>query len=111
MDGGTYPGSPLWGTSLNACGDFDYDCDGTVTKQYTDRGHCTSWGEVCDVARIGWSGSVPECGDIDTFIEECATDIEYIDFGEYGEYGEYGGEFILELCLPEFSTSEIQGCR
>ena len=107
IDGGAYPGSPLWGTGLNACGDFDYDCDGTETKQYTDIGSCSPYGEECDVVGVGWSSVVPECGDSGDLIEYCEVEIEYIDLG--GEFG--GGVIILELCVPEVSGAMNQACR
>jgi hypothetical protein len=113
MDGGAYPGSTLWGTGLNACGDYDYDCDGTETKRHTDTGTCTTpYLEECDVGRVGWYGPVPECGNEGSFIESCALEIEYIDyFDGYGGYGGYGEGIIIELCLPETGGAIRQECR
>ena len=46
-------------------GTYDYNCDGTLEKQWTDQGDCNSWGSSigdCTLGTAGWDGSVPGCG-------------------------------------------------
>ena len=67
-----------WFTSADACGSFDYNCDGVATQQYTSLGYCTTTG-TCDLTTglscskaIGWAGStVPACGALGNYISGC----------------------------------------
>lgn len=46
-------------------GSFDYNCDGTVEKQYPDLADCQVSGGTC--TGDGWDGQVPNCGDQGSF--------------------------------------------
>ena len=82
--------STAWFTTQNACGDFDYNCDGGVeTKQWTTyNGLCQECDEICDVececmevepmGDDGWVAvSAPACGASDDYV----TDFGGCDYG------------------------------
>jgi hypothetical protein len=46
-------------------GSFDYNCDGTVEKQYPDLADCQVSGGTC--VGDGWDSQVPDCGDSGSF--------------------------------------------
>ncbi len=61
-NGNAYPGASSWWTTQRGDSSYDYDCDGSQTKQYSSTASCgTSLGD-CYVASSGWSSSVPACG-------------------------------------------------
>lgn len=67
-DSDVHPGQTTYYGSSNACGDFDYNCDGTEEKKYT--GSTDDCGDTCSsdaFCHIGWCQSdcstiPPACG-------------------------------------------------
>jgi len=73
------PGQSTYFTSTNGCGTWDYDCNSSADKHWTDVASCGGW-PLCD-GPDGWQGGLAECGQytwwqtdcyIDWFV--CATD-------------------------------------
>jgi len=67
MDGNARPGQNNWFTSPNNCGSWDYNCNNQV--EYWDsssNGGCNGW-PSCG-ARIGWTGSTPNCGQVKEYV-------------------------------------------
>jgi len=65
-DASSNPGASTPRTTANACGSFDWNCDGNITQLSSDSraagcGTCCS-GFCCCGAATGWADSVPACG-------------------------------------------------
>jgi len=75
-DSNTHPYQNLFFTLANACGTFDYDCNGTASKQDTTMGNCECGGIICTtcIKASGWNGSVPACGVSGKWIDSCNWD-------------------------------------
>ena len=69
-----YPGQTSYFTSNRGDGSYDYDCDGSESKQYTSTYSCsTDWTCFsCDSYSSGWS-SVPSCGANGTWRSGCSA--------------------------------------
>ena len=101
-DGATHPGSTTWGTIPNSCASFDYNCDGTETRRFTEFGTCPYDALECGVVTEIWaSGGVPECGEAENMIEACVPEVVLLP-------PELGG--VIEYCEPVLRT-EAQACR
>lgn len=63
-DPNVYPGQQGFFTSKNACGDFDYNCDGDEQKELGLGQACSrpAFQNRCDPHTEGFKGKVPECG-------------------------------------------------
>ena len=73
-DADVMPGQTSWFTTTHGGGDYDYDCDGSETKEDTTIGGChveISWSSICDEDPAGWSGSAPACGATGNWIWDC----------------------------------------
>ena len=60
-----HPGQTGYFSTNRGDGSFDYNCDGSETKQYSSSGSCDSFGSSigdCTLNTAGWDGSVPNCG-------------------------------------------------
>ncbi|WP_373046644.1 MopE-related protein [Vulgatibacter sp.] len=77
-DNRAHPAAFHWYTSANACGSFDYNCDGTESKSSNTAvaagcSTCCSGFCCCD-PRVGWANSVPACGQNATwYIDDCSN--------------------------------------
>ncbi len=70
LDGHAYPGQTDFFATANACGNFDFNCDGGGTVQYTyGTGSCGSW-PACDT-NTGWIGGAPACGQAGQLLTSC----------------------------------------
>jgi hypothetical protein len=84
----TYPGSTTsYQTSANACGSFDYNCNGLEDKLLNTSssggcGKCCTWDTCCCDAEPGWANGVAGCGTTASYysdscggwMEGCDTD-------------------------------------
>jgi len=79
-------------TTQNNCNSWDYNCDGTVTRQYNyGDGSCGGL-LFCKQDMVeGWKGAAPNCGEVGTFLENCTL------------------EFIPPVC-QETTKKLTQGC-
>jgi hypothetical protein len=66
-DARTHPGEQAFFTSENACGSFDYDCDGVVEPQFA-KVNCTLAVLACNGS--GFDQAPPSCGVVATF-DDC----------------------------------------
>jgi hypothetical protein len=71
------PGQISYFTDPTACGDYDFNCNGTAERQFTATGSCTTISPctnlgVCSHA-AGWRSSAPPCGGSAAFIGGCRT--------------------------------------
>ncbi len=62
-DSNSFPAQTGWFASSNSCGSWDYNCDGALTKRWTngsDDRDCSVYNWSCD---SGWDdNTVPDCG-------------------------------------------------
>jgi hypothetical protein len=65
------PGATSWFTNDRGDGSFDYNCDGSQAKYYSDRGSCSGAVWVC-TTNAGWDGSVASCGSTASWIYNCS---------------------------------------
>lgn len=67
-DADVHPGQLGWFSQSNPKVGFDYNCDGTATKLYTDLGYCTS------SCKLGWAySSPPNCGVSGNYVAGCCS--------------------------------------
>lgn len=66
------PGTVSWYGTHRGDGSYDYDCNGTQQKQYTNRFSCSGAVWICASHRDGWTGSVPGCGITSTWARDCS---------------------------------------
>ncbi len=68
-DGNAHPGATTWRSSANACGSYDYNCDGSETKTSNTSvsAGCGYRAFSCGGASVGWADSVPACGQTHTW--------------------------------------------
>ncbi len=88
------PSVTSWHTTNRGDGSYDWDCDGSSTKQYTANYACTvDWdGFSCDTHTDGWSSSSdPACGSSGTWASGCSAS--------------------WFACEYSSSSSRTQGCR
>lgn len=77
-DATAHPGAGGWYSSPNACGSFDYDCNGQQNNEFNGAyqkgcGVCCSGFCCCDAA-VGWANAVPPCGQSGTwYINDCSS--------------------------------------
>jgi hypothetical protein len=76
LDGNARPGQAAWFGTANACGSFDYNCNGSAEKELTATGFCDCGGIICTtcVKASGWDGGVPACGGSANWIDSCNWD-------------------------------------
>ena len=86
-------------------GSFDYNCDGTQTKEVTVAGSCDGWlssvGD-CTLNTAGWDGSAPACGATGNYLydnDSCSAGCTVL-----------GVPFCCEVGGPSYST-RVQRCR
>lgn len=126
LDAQAHPGSAGWGIEPTACGGFDYNCDGSISEQYTTSGSiCTYSYEdgTCNLTPgVGWTYAteppyeliVPECGEAGLLQTSCTTEPVPIDWSD--EFvGPIDGYVCYEYWLPggflAGTEPAIQGCR
>ena len=64
-----YPGQTSWFSSPNNAGNYDYNCDGSESLQYVNRGSCRTG---CGEANQGWyKTNVPACGVSAKWLDDC----------------------------------------
>jgi hypothetical protein len=66
-----HPGQSGYFTSSRGDGSFDYNCDGSQSKQYVSSGTCDSFGSSigdCTLNTAGWDGSIPNCGSTGNYL-------------------------------------------
>ena len=96
-NGNARPYQTTYFTSNRGDGSYDYNCDGSQSKQYSTVASCSvTLPEVCG-GNSGWSGSAPDCGSGGTWKSGC-------HFSFNGWPWEWG-------CAYSGSTSSTQGCR
>ena len=81
------PGQTAWfSTSYGPSQSFDYNCDNSTQKEYTQAGSCSSpsgssWNDwFCSMGSAGWEGSVATCGQTKDYInggEDCTLSISW----------------------------------
>jgi hypothetical protein len=69
IDALAYPNLSQNHTTANACGDFDYDCDGVEEQAYLEDGNC---GGITCKLRAGWLAAPPACGASGLWITDCS---------------------------------------
>jgi hypothetical protein len=100
-DGTAHPGvaATSWFTKPNACGSYDYDCDGTTTQEFTVVGSGCVPGPVhlleCD--HDGWTNAVQTCG-VTSAWSVCSITVVM------------SGMSLGHVCESNPST-QVQGCR
>jgi hypothetical protein len=68
------PVSTAYYTTQRGDGSYDYNCDGSETRQSTAvAGQCSFFGSFCS-ASYGWKNSVPSCGATGTILDSCSLD-------------------------------------
>jgi hypothetical protein len=81
-DANAHPGQASYFTSEDACGSFDYNCNGSADAEHlalevpcTNAGVCSQGGAMCAHGTAGWSGgAVAACGTTATwFLGTCQT--------------------------------------
>lgn len=73
-DNGSHPNATTPKTYANACGSYDWDCDGNITKlsDTSVTAGCGYRAVSCGSASVGWADSVPSCGETHTwYIDDC----------------------------------------
>ena len=86
-------------------GSFDYNCDGTPTKELTVSGSCNSVGSSigdCTLNTAGWDGGSPSCGDPGSYLYDNDS-CSWYDDGWPWEWGCYPGG-------PSYNI-RVQSCR
>jgi len=68
-----YPSQTSYFGVQRGDGSYDYNCDSTQTKRYTNSHSCT-WNVVSCATSAGWQGSVPQCGSQATWVNDCTWD-------------------------------------
>ena len=62
---------------MELCYFKDYDCDGTVTLRYHERGSCNDTAGFCSTTIHGWRGGVPGCGSTADWVRACDTEYDF----------------------------------
>ncbi|AKU92178.1 MopE-related protein [Vulgatibacter incomptus] len=72
-DPNAYPDSNTFRTGRNACGSFDWNCDGVEEKQNTAvSASCKYKVLACSLnGNAGWEGAVPACGESQQWVYDC----------------------------------------
>ena len=70
-DANARPGQTVYFTDANECGSFDYNCNDSEEKQYSETGSCGGFG--CKWSP-GWSGGNPACGIAGNWMNGCTID-------------------------------------
>jgi hypothetical protein len=78
-------------TTSRGDGSYDYNCDGSTTRQYPNTYACSGDIFGCTVTRAGYTGSVPSCGSAGSYSSDC--------IGSVG------------LCTHWTTSSRTQACR
>lgn len=75
-----FPGQTTFFATASACGGFDFDCDGSATREDTSANACASSGacatgdrECLGDGEVGWSGSTPACGASASYVTSCSA--------------------------------------
>lgn len=63
-----HPGQKRWFSEPRSGGSYDYDCNGSNERRWTDSGKCIN---SCHDARRGWVGGEPKCGAGGTWLVDC----------------------------------------
>lgn len=67
-----YPGQPAWFKVHRGDGKFDYDCDGSATRRWTQSGgHCDDLLGFCSATQVGFKGGIPACGASGSWLYGC----------------------------------------
>jgi hypothetical protein len=102
LDWFSKPGA-AYGTTANACGSYDRNCDGDAEKRWTYNAECESpysVTELCGVGVSGWySPSDPSCGSSGTWLTDCS----YNDGGSWWDPSD-------DYCELD-TSSKTQECR
>jgi hypothetical protein len=66
-DARAFPGQTSYFTTVSSCSNYDFDCSGSATRQYTTTGAtsfaCHGSPPWCIADNLGWTGaSIPACG-------------------------------------------------
>jgi hypothetical protein len=86
------PGASAYYTTSRGDGSYDYNCDGSQAKQYTDNFDCTGAVYVCVDYTNGWSSSTdPACGSSGSWRTGC--------------------DASFTSCSYDSTASRTQGCR
>jgi hypothetical protein len=73
-NGSANPGASSWFTTSRGDGSYDYNCDSSQQKRYTDTLSCsglTASGCYANQSGFRNSGSVPSCGSVGTWYTDC----------------------------------------
>lgn len=89
------PSATGWSEERTACDDYDWNCDGEVTRRWGDYGICGG-APLCGSWPFeqGWRGFIPTCGYTGSWLTDC--DVEY--------------DWLDTSCVPE-TTPKTQQCR
>jgi hypothetical protein len=95
-----YPSSAYCGSAVNACGAWEYDCDGVASEQcatstYSCTNPCSGTTTSANITSSGWDAGVPGCGANGTWNMPdgaphsggtcyVGLDCAGIDYGSYG---------------------------
>ena len=85
------PAATAYYTTDRGDGSYDYNCDGSNTKRYTDIYDCTGAVYVCVDYTNGWNSSIPSCGSSGSWKTGCSAS--------------------LTTCTYASSASRTQSCR
>ncbi len=66
------PAASAYSTSQRGDSSYDYNCDGSESKYYSEVYSCGSWPGCSSTA--GFSGSTPACGSTGTWVTGCSLD-------------------------------------
>jgi hypothetical protein len=65
----------LFFRTANACGSYDYDCNGGLTREFLlGQTACDPRARSCSVEAFGFDSEVPGCGESGPFIKSCFYD-------------------------------------
>ena len=67
-DSDVFPGQGQWFLHASAAGNYDYDCDGKETAQFSISGSCRGG---CGAANEGWLSQIPACGKSSLWLNDC----------------------------------------
>ncbi len=70
---GANPSATSYSSSSRGDGSYDWNCDGSQSKYYTDTGSC-SWSLFsCSAADEGWDSTNPACGSSASWVYDCES--------------------------------------
>ncbi|MBM4396318.1 MAG: putative metal-binding motif-containing protein [Deltaproteobacteria bacterium] len=75
-DAAAKPGQTQFASATNACGSWDYNCDGNAQKEKTGMGSCDFL--TCS-KNEGWADAVPECGVTAAWLNGCTWILGFCD--------------------------------